>query len=53
MRVVVSHLYHDRDVFLRELISNSGDALEKLRFQSLTDSSVCPLFVFTFSFDEI
>ncbi|KAH9817316.1 Hsp90 protein-domain-containing protein [Melampsora americana] len=40
MRVVVSHLYHDRDVFLRELISNSGDALEKLRFASLTDSSV-------------
>lgn len=40
MRVVVSHLYHDRDVFMRELISNSGDALEKLRFASLTDSKV-------------
>ena len=40
LRVVVSHLYHHRDVFLRELISNSGDALEKLRFQSLTDRSV-------------
>lgn len=43
MRVVVSHLYHDRDVFLRELISNSGDALEKLRFASLTNSKVGPL----------
>lgn len=40
MKVVVSHLYHDRDVFLRELISNSGDALEKLRFASLTDPQV-------------
>ncbi|KAI8447634.1 Hsp90 protein-domain-containing protein [Phakopsora pachyrhizi] len=40
MKVVVSHLYHDRDVFLRELVSNSGDALEKLRFASLTDPTV-------------
>ncbi|KAI9617571.1 hypothetical protein H4Q26_012869 [Puccinia striiformis f. sp. tritici PST-130] len=40
MKVVVSHLYHDRDVFLRELLSNSGDALEKLRFASLTDPKV-------------
>ncbi|MBW0505554.1 hypothetical protein O181_045269 [Austropuccinia psidii MF-1] len=39
MKLVVSHLYHDRYVFLRELISNSGDALEKLRFNSLTDPS--------------
>ncbi|KEI36202.1 uncharacterized protein L969DRAFT_82929 [Mixia osmundae IAM 14324] len=40
MRVVVSHLYHHRDVFLRELVSNAGDALEKLRFQALTDSTI-------------
>jgi heat shock protein beta len=40
MKVVVSHLYHDRDVFLRELLSNSGDALEKQRFASLTDPKV-------------
>lgn len=40
MKVVVSHLYHDREVFLRELLSNSGDALEKLRFNSLTKPEI-------------
>jgi heat shock protein beta len=37
---VVSHLYHHRDVFLRELTSNSGDAIEKTRLLALTDASV-------------
>ncbi|GAA6022164.1 hypothetical protein JCM11491_005112 [Sporobolomyces phaffii] len=40
MRVVVSHLYHDKDVFVRELLSNANDAVEKVRFLSLTDSKV-------------
>lgn len=40
MRVVVSHLYNDRDVFVRELLSNANDALEKVRLVSLTDSSI-------------
>ncbi|GAA5870032.1 hypothetical protein JCM3774_004341 [Rhodotorula dairenensis] len=40
MRVVVSHLYNDRDVFVRELLSNANDALEKVRLVSLTDPAI-------------
>jgi heat shock protein beta len=36
----VSHLYHHRDVFLRELTSNAGDAIEKTRLLALTDASI-------------
>lgn len=34
--IVINSLYTERDVFIRELISNSADALEKYRHQSLT-----------------
>ncbi|GAA5966766.1 hypothetical protein JCM3765_000942 [Sporobolomyces pararoseus] len=40
LKVVVSHLYNDKDVFVRELLSNANDAVEKLRFISLTDENV-------------
>lgn len=35
-KIVINSLYSHRDVFLRELISNANDALEKLRLTSLT-----------------
>ncbi|EIW76098.1 cation-transporting ATPase [Coniophora puteana RWD-64-598 SS2] len=39
-RIVVDSLYSNRDVFLRELISNANDAIEKLRLTALTEKTV-------------
>lgn len=36
----LTHELNFRDVFLRELISNANDALEKLRLTALTEKSV-------------
>ncbi|KZT24521.1 HSP90-domain-containing protein [Neolentinus lepideus HHB14362 ss-1] len=38
-KIVINSLYSHRDVFIRELISNANDALEKLRLTALKDSS--------------
>jgi molecular chaperone HtpG len=38
--IVIHSLYTEREVFLRELVSNSADALEKFRHQSLTEEEV-------------
>ncbi|KAH7648377.1 heat shock 90 [Cryptosporidium bovis] len=39
MDIIINSLYSQKDVFLRELLSNSADALEKVRFISVTDDS--------------
>lgn len=38
--IVINSLYTERDVFIRELISNAADALEKFRHESLTETDV-------------
>ena len=51
LEIVAGSLYSNREVFLRELVSNASDACDKLRYAALTDASLAPAEDFVISLE--